>query len=78
MELVVDPSRCVGAGMCALTAPAYFDQDEDGHVQSLKAVDVIDDSVRRAADFCPSGAVAIFVDGKSISDRASVRSRSKQ
>ncbi len=78
MELVVDPSRCVGAGMCALTAPLYFDQDEDGHVHALRAVDTIDESVRRAADFCPSGAVAIMVDGRSISDRAAVRSRPKQ
>ncbi|MFJ4767520.1 ferredoxin [Streptomyces uncialis] len=25
----VDRERCVGASMCALTAPAVFDQDED-------------------------------------------------
>ncbi|MDF3288193.1 ferredoxin [Streptomyces silvisoli] len=33
MELSIDRERCVGAGMCALTAPDVFDQDpEDGRV----------------------------------------------
>ncbi|MFD4832937.1 ferredoxin [Streptomyces uncialis] len=29
LRLGVDRQRCVGAGMCALTAPAVFDQDEE-------------------------------------------------
>lgn len=29
MKVTVDASVCIGAGMCALTAPAVFDQDED-------------------------------------------------
>jgi ferredoxin len=59
VKLVVDPSRCVGAGMCALTAPEYFDQDDDGRIRPLKPVEEIDDAVSRAADFCPSGAVRL-------------------
>ena len=29
MDVRIDRGRCLGAGMCALTAPAVFDQDED-------------------------------------------------
>lgn len=29
MRVVVDVTRCRGAGLCALTAPEVFDQDED-------------------------------------------------
>ncbi|RPF24849.1 ferredoxin [Streptomyces sp. TLI_185] len=68
MKLVVDPSRCVGAGMCALIAPEYFDQDEEGRVEPLRTVDAIDESVRRAADSCPSGAVRVIVEPRPASD----------
>ncbi|MFH8342818.1 ferredoxin [Streptomyces sp. AM6-12] len=62
LRLVVDPSRCVGAGMCALIAPEDFDQDEDGRVTLLRAAGAGDESVRRAADSCPSGAVRITIE----------------
>ncbi|NUQ87768.1 MAG: ferredoxin, partial [Glycomyces artemisiae] len=33
MRIVADTEQCAGSGMCALTAPEYFDQnDEDGRV----------------------------------------------
>ena len=64
MKLVVDPSRCVGAGMCALIAPQDFDQDDDGRVTPLRDADVADSAVRRAADSCPSGAVRLLVDSQ--------------
>ncbi|EME53077.1 ferredoxin [Amycolatopsis decaplanina] len=36
MRLEVDRERCVGAGMCVLTAPEVFGQDEeDGRVRLL-------------------------------------------
>ncbi|MGZ4751071.1 MAG: ferredoxin [Oryzihumus sp.] len=38
MRVVIDRERCQGAGMCALTAPAVFDQsEEDGRVVVLDA-----------------------------------------
>ncbi|MFI6044210.1 ferredoxin [Nocardia sp. NPDC051321] len=38
MRLSVDRERCCGAGMCALTAPGVFDQDQDsGRVVLLAA-----------------------------------------
>jgi ferredoxin len=47
--------------MCVLTAPAVFDQDDDGIVTVL--VDDVApgdlDAVRRAVSLCPSGALTI-------------------
>ncbi|MGW0810827.1 ferredoxin [Nonomuraea sp. NPDC002799] len=61
MRITVDRERCVGAGMCALTAPALFDQsDEDGRVLLLgSAADAQDESARRAAVLCPSQAIHV-------------------
>ncbi|MEO6082387.1 MAG: ferredoxin [Umezawaea sp.] len=62
MNVVVDRDRCVGAGMCALTAPQVFDQDaEDGRVVLLDATPSADRlaPTRDAAQACPSGAVTI-------------------
>jgi ferredoxin len=61
-ELVVDSSRCMGAGQCVLTAPDLFDQsEEEGTVLLVREPrdDETDRSlVRRAVDLCPSGAVS--------------------
>lgn len=35
MRVEVDKERCVGAGMCALTAPDVFTQDDDGFSEML-------------------------------------------
>ncbi|MGW6555166.1 ferredoxin, partial [Streptomyces sp. NPDC055051] len=38
VRLSVDRERCIGAGMCAMTAPDVFDQDpDDGLVLLLEA-----------------------------------------
>ncbi|MEU4574095.1 ferredoxin [Nonomuraea sp. ATR24] len=62
MEIKADTTVCIGAGMCALTAPQVFDQSEDdGTVMLLKPEPPADqeDAVRRAVTLCPSGAIAI-------------------
>ncbi|MEJ3652339.1 ferredoxin [Actinomycetes bacterium KLBMP 9759] len=59
-RVVVDRDRCVGAGMCALTDPAVFDQsDDDGRVVLLEATPSSEheSSVRDAVHVCPSGAI---------------------
>lgn len=61
MHVTVDRSVCVGAGLCALTAPAVFDQgDDDGLVEVVTADPGAENAaaVREAVDICPSGAVA--------------------
>ncbi|WP_433758050.1 ferredoxin [Nocardia sp. CA-135398] len=62
MELRVDRERCIGAGMCVLTAPGVFDQDDaDGRVLRLDTTldPEREPAVREAAQVCPSGAIAI-------------------
>lgn len=52
---------CVGAGMCVLTAPEVFDQDDTGIVKVLHPEPSTGEepAVRQAATLCPSGAVQI-------------------
>lgn len=57
MRVVADKDRCIGSGMCALTAPDVFDQDPDE-----ATVIVLDESppearreaVVQAVDRCPA------------------------
>lgn len=68
MNLHADRGRCVAAGMCALSAPAVFDQDEDeGLVVLLNAHPPQDQhaAVRLAADVCPASAITLTEPGPS-------------
>ncbi|MEV5598101.1 ferredoxin [Streptomyces sp. NPDC052496] len=61
MKVTADRTVCVGAGMCALTAPAVFDQDDDGIVTVL-VTEPGDDSRAAALEagmLCPSGALRV-------------------
>jgi ferredoxin len=60
-RIVVDRDRCVGAGMCALTAPDVFDQDDEGVVVVRTPAPAGDaaDAAAEAVGLCPSGAVAL-------------------
>jgi ferredoxin len=59
MRISADRDVCIGAGMCAMTAPAVFDQDDDVVVVVL--VDEVPpehaDAALRAVLSCPSGAL---------------------
>ncbi|WP_225731176.1 MULTISPECIES: ferredoxin [unclassified Nocardia] len=62
MRIIADREICVGAGMCALTAPENFDQDTDeGRVLVLDENPAPDrqEAVRQAVLACPSGAITI-------------------
>ncbi|GII80326.1 ferredoxin [Sphaerisporangium rufum] len=62
MLINADTGRCIGAGMCALTAPEVFDQSEDdGTVVVLDAEPGPERAaaVRRAVQVCPSGALSL-------------------
>ncbi|MGW2201410.1 ferredoxin [Streptomyces sp. NPDC001774] len=60
-RLSVDRGRCIGAGMCAMTAPEVFDQDDDGLVLLLYPEPPAADraAARMAAGVCPSGAITL-------------------
>lgn len=58
----MDRDRCAGAGMCALTDPDVFDQDEsDGTVVLLEPEPTggHERSAREAAQLCPAGAIRV-------------------
>jgi ferredoxin len=50
---------CIGAGMCVMTAPELFDQDDDGFVVLLTGEVPEEEAgrARRAVANCPSGAL---------------------
>jgi ferredoxin len=59
MRVKVDTERCVGAGMCALTAPSVFTQDDDGFSEVIPGREDGggDPLVREAVRACPVQAV---------------------
>ncbi|GAA1661588.1 ferredoxin [Glycomyces endophyticus] len=61
MRIAADREVCTSAGMCALTAPGRFDQDEaDGRVVLLDAdAPDGDPEALAAAELCPSGAITL-------------------
>ncbi|WP_433274698.1 ferredoxin [Actinosynnema sp. CS-041913] len=61
MHVAADRDVCVGAGLCALTAPDVFDQDEEGIVTVLAdhPPGEARDAVLRVETLCPSGAVRV-------------------
>ena len=64
MRIAADRDVCIGSGMCVMTAPEVFDQDDDG-VVVVRAGEVPEqevDRARRAVANCPSGALRA-VDG---------------
>jgi len=61
MTVVADRELCVGAGRCALTAPAVFTSDDDGLV-AVREPQVTDDhraAVTTAVSLCPAQALRI-------------------
>ncbi|MCX5340755.1 ferredoxin [Streptomyces atratus] len=66
MRITVDAERCVGSGMCVLTAGEVFDQrQDDGKAIVLRPEPPAEtrDSVREAVDLCPAAAIALSTPG---------------
>jgi ferredoxin len=61
MKIVVDRSRCVGAGMCELTAGAVFEIDDNGDLTVLTEEVAADQltAVRTAVEGCPTAALRL-------------------
>jgi ferredoxin len=64
MRVSVELERCVGAGQCVLTAPAVFDQDDDGIVMLLTDRPGPDEQneVHDAVQSCPSRSIRAHQD----------------
>ncbi|MEY7973492.1 ferredoxin [Saccharomonospora xinjiangensis] len=54
---------CVAAGLCVLTVPGVFDQDDDGVVLVRGNPAEHAEAVAVAVDECPSGALRLAPDG---------------
>lgn len=69
-RLRVARERCIGAGMCALTAPEVFDQDDDGRVLLLHAEPPTAHraAAQMAAGVCPSGAITLHEHAHTVDD----------
>lgn len=65
MKVVADRDICIGSGLCVLTAPAVFDQDDDGIVAPLVEDVPPEDAARarQAVAQCPSGALRVLETG---------------
>ncbi|GAA2145141.1 ferredoxin [Glycomyces algeriensis] len=61
VRIIADTEACASSGMCALTAPGHFDQDdEDGRVVLLAdEAEDCDDEVADAVRLCPAGALRL-------------------
>ena len=59
MLVEADRDVCIGAGMCVVSAPEVFDQDDDGVVVVLEAevAPEHEKAAERAVASCPSGAL---------------------
>ena len=72
MRVKHDASRCGLSGMCALTAPEIFSQDEDdGTIVVLQERPTADlhEQARQAAHLCPTHAISVEDDEASATDR---------
>lgn len=67
MRIEADLDACVGSGLCALTAPTVFDQNEDdGRVLlRVREVDPEDlELVKEAVESCPAAALVLLDDSR--------------
>ncbi|WP_129305211.1 ferredoxin [Streptomyces sp. L2] len=65
MHIDIDKDRCIGAGQCALAAPAVFTQDDDGYSTLVpgRADGAGETMVREAARACPVSAITVGTAG---------------
>lgn len=61
MDIILDKDKCIGGGMCVLSAPAVFDQDDDGIAVLLdpRPPAGLRAAVREAAVICPAAAITV-------------------
>ncbi|MGA5703207.1 ferredoxin [Peterkaempfera bronchialis] len=61
MLITADRDRCIGAGLCVLTAPEVFEHDDDGlvHVLEQEPDARLEKDLRLAQQLCPAHALAL-------------------
>ncbi|TYB60552.1 ferredoxin [Nonomuraea sp. PA05] len=62
MRVTVDPDKCCSSGLCALSVPEVFGQDEEECVVRVIVAEPpagLHDKVRAAARRCPTGTIRL-------------------
>ena len=59
MRVTADRELCVGSGACEMLAPDVFEVSDDGVVQVLQDQPDDEESVRQAAQQCPTRALSL-------------------
>jgi ferredoxin len=61
MRVTIDRSKCVGSGNCMMSAPAVFEQDDDGLVVLLNPAppEGEEAAVRQAVELCPARVISV-------------------
>ncbi|MFG1706551.1 ferredoxin [Nonomuraea sp. M3C6] len=62
MRVTVDASKCCSSGLCALSVPEVFGQDEEECVVQVLIAEpsaALHDKVRAAARRCPTGTIQV-------------------
>jgi ferredoxin len=67
MRVRIDREKCVSAGNCVVTAPTVFILDDDEKAALLEVASVDEDTLRVAAELCPTEAIVLETeDGEQI------------
>ncbi len=62
MRVRIDREKCVSAGNCVVTAPTVFILDDDEKATLLDVATVDEDTLRVAAELCPTEAIVLETD----------------
>jgi len=66
-DVIIDSDECISAGKCVASAPRTFGFDENEIAIVLgHGVATGDDQLVRIARACPSGAIALRLDGEDV------------
>ena len=62
MRIRIDREKCVSAGNCVVTAPTAFILDDEEKATLLDPETVDEDTLRVAAELCPTEAIVLETD----------------
>jgi ferredoxin len=62
MRIRIDREKCVSAGNCVVTAPTVFILDDEEKAALLDPGSVDEDTLRVAAELCPTEAIVLETD----------------
>jgi ferredoxin len=62
MRIRIDREKCVSAGNCVVTAPTVFILDDEEKATLLDPHSVDEDTLRVAAELCPTEAIVLETD----------------